>query len=163
MKVRLALFGLIVMQTLMAAEIYDFKLKDLNQQNKTFFELKGEKLTLLDFWATWCKPCVRAIPKLNALAEKYREKGVNFVGINIDTPRNVSKVKPFSESKGISYTILLDTNNELMTELHVTLVPTLLFVNDKNEIVHIHQGFLPGDEKEIEKMIETFLNESEDQ
>jgi thiol-disulfide isomerase/thioredoxin len=144
----------------MGAEVYDFKLKDLNQQNKSFFELKGEKVTLLDFWATWCKPCVRAIPKLNVLADKYKDKGVNFIGINIDTPRNVSKVKPFSQSKGINYPVLLDTNNELMAELHVTMVPTLLFVNDKNKIVHIHQGFLPGDEKEIEKMIEMYINES---
>ena len=52
-------------------KVYDFEFKDINNSTKTYEELKGTKLTLIDFWATWCKPCKKAIPELNNIYEKY--------------------------------------------------------------------------------------------
>lgn len=50
-----------------AQTVPNFLLKDIDNQMQSFENLKGEKLTLIDFWATWCKPCVKAIPKLNEI------------------------------------------------------------------------------------------------
>ncbi len=149
-----------------AGKIADFKLNDLNNKRITYSEIKGEKLTILDFWATWCKPCSRAIPKLIELFTAFEEQGVQIIGISVDSPRNLSKVKPFVNSRGIPYPILLDSNSELMTRLQVTAMPTVLMVDEKDEIVFIHRGYRPGDEKilreEIIKLIEQKPTQDED-
>ncbi len=161
MRKYLKLFLVIVLFSMVLGNnIHDFKLRDLNNKRISFSEVKGEKLTIIDFWATWCKPCLRAIPKLIDIQEKYQTNGVQVIGINVDSPRNVAKVKPLSKSLGINYPVLLDTNNEVMTDLHISVVPTLLIVNSDNKVVYSHQGFRPGDENEIIKKIEELLNEN---
>jgi len=143
------------------SQINNFKLKDLNNRSKSFSELQGEKLTLVDFWATWCKPCIQAIPKLNKIYNEYRDKGVEIVGINADSPRNSAKVKPFAKTYKISYPILRDPNNEITTEFNVTAFPTLYIIDSKNEIVYTHIGFRPGDEKLIIAEIDKLLGNEE--
>ena len=49
---------------------------------------------VFDFWATWCKPCIKGLPKIQALAKEYAERGVQVLTINIDGPRNLPKVRP---------------------------------------------------------------------
>ena len=137
--------------------IADFKLKDLNNHTKSFSELRGEKLTLLDFWATWCKPCLQAIPKLNKIYDEYKDKGIEIIGINTDSPRNSAKVRPFAKLYKIAYPILRDPNNEVTSELNVTVFPTLYMINSKNEIVYTHIGFRPGDENLLIAEIDKFL------
>jgi thiol-disulfide isomerase/thioredoxin len=151
----------------LAGTIDNFTLKDLDNKRVFYSDLKGEKLTLLDFWATWCKPCARAIPKLITLYEDYKNSGVQLIGISVDSPRNLTKVKPFANSMGINYLILLDSNSELMSELQVTILPTILIVDDQDEIVFIHRGYRPGDEiilrEEIDKLLKNQSPESEDE
>jgi len=160
-NLRLFIFTILMLNVAFASEIPDFKLRDLNNRLTSFSEVTGEQITLVDFWATWCKPCLRAIPKLVKIQEAYKDRGVNIVGVNVDSPRNTAKVKPLSRSLGINYPVLLDTNSEVMADLHVNLLPTLLFVDKDNKIVHTHQGFRPGDEKEIIKIIEELLNDTD--
>ena len=134
-----------------------FRLKDISNQWKEYGDLKGSNLTVIDFWATWCQPCVQSIPHLNEMASQYADQGVAFIGVSIDGPRNQSKIAPFIQSMGVSYPILRDINSELMSELNVTAVPTLLIYDSSGELVHMHEGFRPGDEMGIDQAIESFL------
>lgn len=142
-----------------AQEIYNFKLENTDNQTVSYDELKGEKLTVIDFWATWCKPCLNELPKMVELADTFKNRGVNFIGISVDGPRNWSKVKPFTESLGITYPVLIDKEGEVMRDLNINVVPTLLVADTGNEIVYIHEGFIPGDEKiirnELDKLLQT--------
>ena len=143
---------------LSAQQVRNFILNDLQNKSRSFDELKGEKLTLLDFWATWCKPCNKAIPELNKLYTQFRSKGVNLIGINCDGPRSVAKVAPLSKSLQIEYPVLLDMNAELMNDLNLSAYPTLLMVNSSGKVVWIHEGYVPGDELVIQKEIEKQLS-----
>jgi len=134
-----------------------FRIKDLANQWKEYDDLKGENLTVIDFWATWCQPCVQSIPHLNEMASLYADKGVSFIGVSVDGPRNQSKLSPFIKSMGVTYPILRDINSELMSELNVTAVPTLLIYDSSGELVHIHEGYRPGDELAIGEAIKSFL------
>lgn len=140
-----------------AQTVRDFNLKDLENNSNYFSELKGEKLTLIDFWATWCKPCIKAIPDLNIIYETYKNKGVALIGINCDGPRSVAKVNPMSKSLQIKYPILLDINSEIKNELNLMAFPTLIMVNSVGKIVWIHEGFVSGDSVEIIAEIEKQL------
>jgi thiol-disulfide isomerase/thioredoxin len=114
---------------------------------------------VIDFWATWCKPCVNSIPKLVELYDSYDKEEVAFIGISIDSPRNLAKVKPFMQSMGVNYPVLLDMNQEVMRDMNLTSVPALLIVNADDEIVSFHEGFAPGDEDKIKKEIDAFVYE----
>jgi cytochrome c biogenesis protein CcmG, thiol:disulfide interchange protein DsbE len=133
-----------------------FRLRDLENNWREYDELKGERLTVVDFWATWCQPCVRSLPALDRMAREYRDRGVSFIGVSIDGPRNQSKVRPFVESMGISYPVLRDMDSELMSELGVMAVPTLIIFRS-GEQVFVHEGFRPGDEVIIREHIENLL------
>ncbi len=135
-----------------------FKLEDTYSNTRSYEELKGENLTVVDFWATWCKPCLKSIPHLTSLQEVYKTKGVNFVGISVDGPRSVSKVGPLSESLKINYPILLDFNNDLMRQYNVVNIPSLAIIDSKNKIVYFHEGYNSGDEKKLKAKIDELLN-----
>lgn len=139
-------------------KIYDFSLEDVDRRLRHFNELRGEKLTVIDFWATWCQPCTRSLPKMAELSGEFRDRGVAFIGISIDSPRNQSKIKPFSRSMGIDYPVLKDPGAELMGELDVLAVPALLIVDRDMKVLYVHEGFHAGDEDLIREEIEKNLS-----
>jgi thiol-disulfide isomerase/thioredoxin len=79
------------------------------------------KVLVLNFWATWCGPCVAEFPELVALDEKYRDKGVKLVGITADDPGDVRpKVIPFIKKQKVKFDIVLqdtDDPEEMMTQI----------------------------------------------
>jgi thiol-disulfide isomerase/thioredoxin len=141
-----------------AQPIKKFILKDTGNASRTFTDLKGEKLTLIDFWLSSCKPCNQAIKELNKIYKLYKDKGVEIIGINCDGPRSVSKVAPLSKSLQIKYPVLIDINSEVSSDLNVMSFPTLVFVNTEGIIVWILEGFVANDTESIIAEIEKNLN-----
>ena len=133
------------------------ELKNLDGDYVRLNDYQGEKLTVIDFWATWCKPCIAAIPKLSKLSDEFEDDGVVFWGINIDSPRNQAKVKPFVMSLDITYPVFLDGDQELMSDLNVNVVPTLIVLDAKGKIKFFHEGFQVGDEEVIREEIQKLL------
>lgn len=148
---------LLINSVLSAQKIRNFELKDIGNKNRSYHELRGENLTLIDFWATWCSPCKKAIPKLNEIYEEYRDKGVEIIGVNGDGPRSVAKVLPFSKALKIKYPVLLDINSNLKTELNLVSFPSLIIVNSSDEIIWTHEGYSSGDDEIIRQVIEKNL------
>jgi len=81
-----------------------FALPDLQGTIHNESEWLGKKVVILNFWATWCPPCIREIPDFIKLQEKYGKRGLQFVGIAID---NQKAVKSFVKKMGMNYPILL--------------------------------------------------------
>jgi thiol-disulfide isomerase/thioredoxin len=142
-----------------AQQLPEFSIKDIENNFRTFEELKGEQLTLFDFWTTWCKPCRKAIPQLNEIYSEYRDKGVEVVGVNCDGPRSSAKVAPMARSLNIQYPVLMDINSDLMNDLNLANFPALIAVNPKGKVVFVHEGFALGDEVEIREAIDVLLHQ----
>jgi len=138
--------------------VYNFKLKNLQNKTVSYNELKGEELTVIDFWATWCKPCINSIPKFVEMFDEFESEGVQFIGISVDGPRNLNKVNPFVKSLGVDYPILTDLDNEVMNRLGVRAIPSLLIVDNEDDIVFFHEGYAPGEEQLIRNEIIRQLN-----
>lgn len=156
----MGLIFFLVQKNLSAQSVLNYSLNDVDGSEIQIADIWGEKLTVFDFWASWCKPCMKAIPELIKLSEEYNEQGVKFIGINTDSPRNSSKVKPLTYSLGINYTILLDNDQKLMNDLLVSTLPTLIIFNKKGEVLYTHIGYVHGDELIIQETIKKLLNES---
>lgn len=159
-KSKLFLVILLAAVTLgMSSDVTNFKLPNLRNQQVELAELLKDGPVLLDFWATWCKPCMKAFPKLNALHKKYGEKGLTVVGINEDGARSQSKVKPFVRSLRIKFLILIDNNNEVMRKLQVQNLPTTILITPNGMVVARHVGYSPDGIKKLEERIVTLLTE----
>ena len=123
MKNALIAFALSLLIFNLKAQLPSIYLENTDNQNVLISDIRGEKLTIVDFWATWCKPCLIAIPELVNIQKEFESEGVQLIGINIDSPRNKSKIKPFANARGLNYPVLLDENQEMMAEMNVVLVP----------------------------------------
>ena len=116
----------------------------------------GGKPFIIDFFATWCKPCNR---ELSAIAEVYddwqEETGVKVIAVSIDQDQNINKVKPLVDNHGWPYEVLLDPNGEFKRALGIQMIPYTLIVDGKGNIVYKHNGYTDGAEEElIEKVRE---------
>ncbi len=110
----------------------------------------GGKPFIIDFFATWCKPCQR---ELDAIAEVYadwqEETGVKLIAVSIDQAQNVQKVKPLVSNHGWEYEVLLDTNEELKRAFGVQMIPFTMIVDGNGQVVYKHTGYTDGVEEEL--------------
>lgn len=126
-------------------EAPDFTLKNLAGKSVSLKDFRGEKIVVLDFWASWCRPCLRAIPELNRIQKDYDEKDVQVLGINYqETPAAVLSVK---KKYMVKYPILLDSSGSVAKEYRVTGIPNLILV-DKDGVVQ-YNGHNPARLKEV--------------
>ncbi|WP_026695802.1 peroxiredoxin family protein [Peribacillus kribbensis] len=104
----------------------DFTLKTLEGKAVQLSDLKGKKV-ILNFWATWCPPCKKEIPEIEAYA-KNAPKDEMILAVNMDP---YADVKGFSKKMGITFPILLDTDNEVNTSYKIVSIPTTYFIDKK--------------------------------
>ena len=109
------------------------------------------KITIPSFWATWCSPCKKELDAIADLYEEWQEEyDAELVAVTIDTQRALAKVKPMVESKGWTYTILSDPNQQLRNALNFQTIPQTFVLDKDGNIVYNHNGYVPGDEYELE-------------
>ena len=112
---------------------------------------------LLDFWATWCKPCLKSLPKLQELAGDFEGNGLQVFTVNIDGPRNEPKIRPFLKRHRLELPVLLDRTNQLMKRFQLIAPPATVLISTEGTIVHKHVGYKRGDENLLRQRIEQLL------
>lgn len=109
------------------------------------------KITVFNFWATWCSPCKEELSNIDMMYEDWQELyNMELVAVSIDDSRNIQKVKTEVEGKGWSYIVLLDTNQDLKRSLNFQTVPYTVVVDQSGNIVYTHIGYNQGDEYILE-------------
>ena len=130
---------------------------ELGGGKTTIDELLKKGPVLLDFWATWCGPCLKEMVHLQRFHEKYSGYGLTILTINQDSPKSLSKVRSVVKSKKFSFKVALDPNGKIAKRLNAKLLPTTILVDMDGVIRWMHQGYLPGDELEIESSIQALI------
>ncbi|MBT3622129.1 MAG: TlpA family protein disulfide reductase [Flavobacteriales bacterium] len=132
------------------------KTLDGGNMNITALENDGNPI-VISFWATWCKPCKKELNNISEVYEDWQdETGVKLVAISIDDTRSMKKVMPYVNASDWDYEVYLDPNGDLKRAMGVSTVPHTFLLNDKNEIVWQHKGYVDGDEDELLEQIEKF-------
>ena len=139
-----------------AIDAPDFTLKSVTGENIKLSDFKG-KVVLLDFWATWCGPCMRSIPELVRLQEKYRDKGLVVLGISMDTKAQAddAQLKKFMATFNMKYQVMRDDGVVSQTYFgnSPAAIPTMQIINRKGKIVKTIIGFSPGEVPRLIKAI----------
>lgn len=128
----------------------DFELPDLNGAMVSAADFDG-KVMLVNFWATWCKPCIEEMPMLSALAQSYSSRGVQIVGIALDDP---PKAREFASALGIGYPILVGSVEAILAGRQygnrAGLLPYSVLVGADGIVRWAWLGALDKDELEIQ-------------
>lgn len=108
------------------------------------------KPMIIDFWATWCKPCVAELSAINEdYAEWVKETGVKLVAISIDDSRTMNSVAPYVAGKGWEFDVLIDPNSDFRRAMNVNNVPHTFLLDGNGKIVSQHNTYAPGDEEKL--------------
>lgn len=105
-------------------------------------QLRGRPV-VLDFWATWCGPCQAESPIVNAIAQRYKDRGLAVVGVNTSDEDGLAAY--FVKKKGLSFPIVYDENNAIARKYNVGSLPTLIVVSKEGKIVAIRHGVTSDD------------------
>ncbi len=144
-----------------------FSLPDLNGKTVSSSDEKFKgKVVLVDIWGTWCPPCREEIPELVKMYKKYKEKGLEVVGIAFESPKTKEKqiagLKEFVEKNAVNYTILLggsqgETEKVLPDLQDFRGYPTGIFIGKDGKVDSVEIGYNSADAGEMEKMIVRLL------
>ena len=124
----------------------DWTLKDPDGKEVSFSQFAG-KVVVVDFWATWCGPCVAEIPGFVALQNKYGKDGLVVVGISLDRA-GPAKVKRFMQENGMTYTVVMGNAEVAEAFGGFEAIPTTFLVSRDGRIVHQKTGAWPHDQYE---------------
>lgn len=120
----------------------DFTLKDLDGKAWKLSDLKGKKVVMIDFWASWCNICKREMPVLERVYKEYKPKGVEFLGIALDDVEKTKQLRKILEEKGVTYPVLIDQDQKVATETYQLSgpIPYKVIVDLSGIIVYDHVG-----------------------
>lgn len=107
---------------------------------KTWKDFQGEYL-LINFWATWCPPCVIELPSLDKLAQHFDGKGLNVIAISIDSMRSHDDIKLFLKNRNIGeFAAYFDKNQDVQNKIYMRGIPTSILLDPEGNIINIFEG-----------------------
>jgi peroxiredoxin len=132
-----------------------FKLKDLAQQEVDLASDLGKHVIILDFWATWCGPCCAALPIINEVATKYKERGVVFHAVNLQD--DADTVTAFLKSKNLEVPVVLDSDGAVGSAYRAEAIPQTVLIGKDGKVQVVHVGFSESMAEEIGKQLDDLL------
>lgn len=123
----------------------DFELDSLSGESVRLSDLVGSKVILLDFWATYCDPCLAAMPHLQEVYAKHREAGLVILGISIDGPESAANVRSTVAKLGVEFPILLDEESRVVALYNPkTSAPYSVLIGRDGRVLAQQEGFTTG-------------------
>jgi TonB family protein len=130
-----------------------FELQDLDGNRVDLQSLKG-KVTLLDFWASWCGPCVRELPHIEKLHRDFKDRGLVVLGVNNE---EAEVARSFIKNKGYTFTSLVDEGREVAMKYGVSGIPHVFVIGREGKVKWHALGYGPGREIDLRSAVEKAL------
>lgn len=119
-------------------------------------DLRGEPV-LLNIWATWCPPCRKEMPDLQALYESYGPRGLQVVGVSIDGPNAEPQIREFLDEYGITFRILHDPSDRISSTFAIQGVPVTMVIDPQGTVTWRHLGPVTANTPSLLEAIESAL------
>lgn len=127
----------------------DFTLQDMDGTSHKLSDYEGEGV-FLNFWGTWCAPCVKEMPAMDRQYQEFEQQGVQILAVNI--AQSDFEVQSFVDRFGLSFPVVIDKSRSVMNAYNIRPLPTTILVNPKGEIERIVTGEMT--EEDIEGFME---------
>lgn len=118
-----------------AKGIPDLLLKDLAGHSQKLSELHSQ-IVVLNFWATWCAPCLEELPRLSKLSEEFAGKNVHFVAVSIDDAKDRAKVEPSLAKQNIHLNVWVGGDSDMLARFGLgNIVPATLILDEQGQVI----------------------------
>ena len=107
---------------------------------------------LLDFWATWCPPCVRSLPEINQIYKSRKDAGVKVFAVNVGEDK--AKIQAFLDQKKLDLPVLMDADEQTAGKFQIHGIPTTIVIKADGTVQKVFVGIAPGGRAEIEKELD---------
>lgn len=139
----------------------DFTARDIDGKTVKLSTYLGKQAILLNFWQTWCEPCVAEFPHLRRMYEANKDKGFVLFGVAMDGPETVANVPAFAKRNQLNFTVLLDEDSHVAQMYNPKKsAPLSVLIDKTGKIVMIREGYNPGDEEYLAKDVAKVLDGS---
>ena len=160
-KIVAFLLGALMSASVLAVEIGEtapsFTIESLNSDETVSLDDFKGKVVILDFWASWCGPCLVAMPKLSALSDALPKEKAALVAVSVDT--NPKRALRFMKKMGATYDSLIDQSGEVAAMYNLPGMPTTFVIDPDGKVAARLVGFKPGDEAELEREVAGLYDE----
>jgi thiol-disulfide isomerase/thioredoxin len=117
---------------------------------------------VVNFWATWCKPCKLEMPHLEKVYEELGPKGVHFAAISLDSKRSEKRLAQYVETNGVTLPVYWDPDGKLARLFKVAAIPTTVVLDQDGNVQFRTRGYRPGDEVLLKKKVEGLVRDREE-
>ena len=128
-----------------------------NGSKTSIEELLNKGPLVIQFWAIWCSPCKKEMYYLDKIQKEYKDMGVNVVCVNTDNLKSIPKAKAFVRQKKYNLLIASDPSAEIFKKLNASVMPTTIIFDQTGQIVYSKEGYINGDEKNVEEKLKSML------
>lgn len=137
----------------------DFTARDIDGKTVKLSTYLGKQAILLDFWATWCEPCVAAFPHVRKLYSENKDKGFVVLGVAMDGPETVANVPAFAKRNQLNFPVLTDEDSRIASLYNPKKsAPLSVLIDKSGRIAAIREGYNPGDEDYLSKDVAKVLD-----
>lgn len=136
----------------------DFTTRDMEGNTVRLSDYLGKKTILLNFWSTYCEPCLAEFPHLRKMQDDKKDKGLVILAVAMDGPETVAQVKPFALRNNLNFPVLMDEDSTICALYNPKKSGPLTILIDKTgNVSQVREGYNPGDEEglavEVDKLL----------
>jgi peroxiredoxin len=143
------------------AQAEDFTTRDIDGRTVRLGDYLGKQAVLLDFWATFCQPCMAEMPHLRRLYEAYKDKGFVILAVSMDGPESLSEVPSFARRNSMTFPVVFDEDSRIASLYNPRKsAPLSVLIDKSGRVVGVREGYSPGDEETLEKEIQAAVTVS---
>jgi thiol-disulfide isomerase/thioredoxin len=132
-----------------------FKTIGLDEKPIDLEALLGKSVVMLDFWATWCGPCVDAMPHVDGVAKKYADRGLVFYAVNVG--EDAETIKTFLKDQELEVPVVLDPDNSITQLYQASGIPQTVLIGKDGKVQVVHVGFADGLAELLSQEVEDLL------
>ena len=139
----------------------DFTTRDVDGNTVRLSDHIGKRVVLIDFWSTYCQPCLAQFPHLNRIYAANKDKGFVVLAISMDGPETVAEVPSFAKRNGMTFPVVLDEDSSIASIYNPKKsAPLSVLISKSGQLSRVHEGYNSGDEVTLEKHVRELLDAS---
>jgi len=136
----------------------DFTVELIDGETFRLSDHLGKEVVVIDFWATFCVPCLAVLKHLQELHDKYKDKGLVVLGVSLDPPETAGQIQPFVRSRNLTYAIAHDVNSQIANLYNKKgSAPYQVLIGRAGHVIKRRETYQPGDEVGMEQEIAAAL------